>query len=148
MPYYLTRQTPDLTVQRDDDVTYAHDLNGNLTFLNEEGERLSGYSRAEACRMNIAELLDPEIAGQIHQEILRNAQECVGTVYEIDVIAKDGRRVPLEASMRIVSRDEDPIEIQWIAVPSVIRNPSLPLRGLRCLDERFFFGSLSLEIRS
>src|SRR5882672_4747648 len=148
MPYYLTRHTPDLMVQRDDDVTYAHDLNGNLTFLNEEGERLSGYSRAEACRMNIAELRDPEIAGQIHQEILRNAQECVGTVYEIDVIAKDGRRVPLEASMRIVSRDEDPIEIQWIAVPSVIRNPSLSFRGLRCLDEGFFFGSLSLEIRS
>ena len=80
--------------QRASDVTYAYDLSGNFTFLSEEGERISGYSREEACRMNIAELLDPEIAGQVGEQIIRDAREPVGTVYEIDLIAKDGRRVP------------------------------------------------------
>ncbi len=134
-------QTPDREC-RGSDVTYACDLSGSLTFLSEEGERLSGYNREEACRMNIAELLDPEIAGQVRKQIIRDMQERMGTVYEIDIIAKDGRRVPLEVSTRVVLLDGEPIEVQGIAVPSVIRNPSLSFAGLRCLDEDFFFGSL------
>jgi PAS domain S-box-containing protein len=130
-------------VQRTSDVTYAYDLEGNFTFLNEEGERLSGYSCEEAYRMNIAELLDPEIAAQVHEQALRNADEPVGTVYEVDMIAKDGRRVPLEVSTRIVLREGQPIEVQGIAVPTVIRSqPPQPMRP-RCLDEEFFFERLS-----
>jgi PAS domain S-box-containing protein len=121
-------------------VTYAYDLNGNLTFLSEEGERISGYTRAEACRMNIAELLDPEIAEHVGEQILRDAKQRVGTVYEVDIIAKDGRRVPLEVSTRVVLRDRETIEVEGIAVPSVIRDPSLTLAGLRCVDRDFFFG--------
>ena len=127
---------------RASDVTYAYDLSGNFTFLSEEGERISGYSREEACRMNIAELLDPEIAGQVGEQIIRDASEPVGAVYEIDIIAKDGRRVPMEVSTRVVLRDGHGIEIQGIAVPSVIRNPCMSFAGLRCLDEEFFYGSL------
>ena len=145
MHHSPTKQTPDLLVQRASDVTYAHDLSGNLTFLNEEGERITGYSCKEACGMNIAELLGPEIAAQVREEIFRDAKERVGTVYEIDIITKDGRRVPLEASMRVVLRDGKPVEIQGIAVPSVFRNPSLSFPRFRCLDEKFFFGTLSLE---
>jgi len=121
-------------------VTYAYDLNGNLTFLSEEGERISGYTRAEACRMNIAELLDPEIAEHVGEQILRDAKQRVGTVYEVDIIAKDGSRVPLEVSTRVVLRDRETIEVEGIAVPSVIRDPSLTLAGLRCVDRDFFFG--------
>jgi PAS domain S-box-containing protein len=127
--------------QRAGDVTYAHDLGGNFTFLNEQGERMSGYSCTEVCRMNVADLLEPEIAGQVAEQILRNATEQVGKVYEIDLIAKDGTRVPLEVSMRIVLRAGEPIEIQGIAVPSVIRSSSFSSVGLRCLHKDFFFGS-------
>ncbi|MDX6384284.1 MAG: hypothetical protein QOK48_1857 [Blastocatellia bacterium] len=126
-------------IQRSGDVTYAYDLEGNFTFLNEEGEKLSGYSCDEVCRMNIAELLDPQVAGELHQEILRSAKERVGMVYEVDIIARDGRRIPLEVSTRIVSRAGKPIEIQGIAVPSVIRsNPASRLRQ-HCLDEAFSY---------
>jgi PAS domain S-box-containing protein len=135
-------QPPDReTFQRAGDVTCAYDLSGNITFLSEEGERISGYTCAEARRMNIADLLDPEIAGEVFEQVLSDTQKGVGTVSEIDLIAKDGRRVPLEVSMRAVLVDEHRIEIQGIAIPSVIRDPSLSLAGLRCLDEDFSFGS-------
>ncbi len=124
------------------DVTYAYDREGNLTFLNEEGERISGYSCEEARHMNIAELLDPEVAGRLHQELLSSAGESVGSVYEVDIIAKDGRRVPLEMSTRIISRAGQPIEVQGIAVPTVIRSQDPKLMGPRCLDEDFSFGSV------
>lgn len=106
-------------------VVYAYDLSGNITFLNHEGERILGYSREEACRMNIAEVVDPSIAGHIQKQILRDAKGPVGTVYEIDIIAKDGRRIPVEVSTRVVLRDGVGVEVQGIAVPSVIRSQSL-----------------------
>lgn len=122
-------------------VVYAYDLNGNITFLNHEGERILGYSREEACRMNIAEVIDPRIAGDIQEQILRDAKEPVGTVYEIDIIAKDGRRIALEVSTRVVLSDGERVEVQGIAVPSVIRSQSSFCMGLRCLDEDFSYGN-------
>ena len=130
------------SMRRASDVTYAYDLSGNFTFLSEEGERILGYSRADVCRMNIAELLDPEIAGQVGAQIILDATERVGAVYEIDIIAKDGRRIPMEVSTRVVLRDGHGIEVQGIAVSSVIRDQCLSFAGLRCLDEEFFYGSL------
>ena len=124
--------------ERPGDVTFAYDLTGNVTFLSEEGERILGYGCEEARQISIAEILDPEIAGQIREQIIRDAQECVGTVYEIDIIARDGRRVPVEVSTHIVLGDREPIEIQVVAVPSVIRG-QLPARlTARCPDEDFF----------
>jgi len=119
-------------------VVYAYDLNGNITFLNHEGERILGYSREEACRMNIAEIINPAVAGQIQKQILRDAQEPVGTVYEIDIIAKDGRRIALEVSTRVVLRDGARVEVEGIAVPSVIRSRSQSWVRSRCVGEDFF----------
>ncbi len=113
------------------DVTYAHSLSGNFTFLSEEGERISGYSREEACRMNIAQLLDPEVAERVCEQIIHDTTKRIGTVYEIDLIAKDGRSVPLEVSTRVVLREGNPIEVQGIAVPSVIRAESPSLHRAR-----------------
>jgi PAS domain S-box-containing protein len=119
------------------EIIYAHDLGGNFTFLNHVGEMISGYSCEEACRMNIAELVPAEIAEHVREEIVSNMTRRVGTVYEIDLISKDGRRVPLEVSTTVVLREGQPIEIQGIAVPSVIRGDS---QESRCLDERSSFG--------
>jgi two-component system, cell cycle sensor histidine kinase and response regulator CckA len=129
-------------VHRAGAVVYSYDLSGNITFLSHEGERLSGYSCEEACRMNIAEVIDPEFAGHIHEQILRDAKERVGTVYEIDVIAKDGRRIPLEVSTRVVLLDGERIEVQGIAVPSVIRSQSSFSTGMRCVDKDFCYGNM------
>jgi two-component system cell cycle sensor histidine kinase/response regulator CckA len=105
-------------------IVYAHDLAGNFTFLNHTGEAMSGYSCSEICDMNIAELLPAEIAEHIHEQIFSNLAGRVGAVYEIDLIAKDGHRVPLEVSTALVLRNGQPIGVQGIAVPSVIRSDS------------------------
>ena len=124
-------------------VVYAYDLSGNITFLNNEGERILGYSREEACRMNIAEVIDPSISGHISEQILEAATEPVGSVYEVDVIAKDGRCIALEVSVQVVLRDGVRVEVQGIAVPSVIRNLSESRVKQHCVDDDYF-----LEIHS
>lgn len=100
---------------------YAHDLFGNLTFLNKAGELISGYSAQEARCMNISQLVTPEFIGQMRELIAHMIEQGMGSVFEIDIIAKDGRPVALEVSTRLVLRDGGPIEIQGIAVPSVLR---------------------------
>ena len=119
--YERTQTTEAEFFQRGGDVTYAYDLSGNFTFLSKDGERISGYSCEEACRMNIADLLDPEVAGRVHEQIVSDMTKHVGAVYEIDLIARDGSSVLVEVSTRVVFRDGRAIEIQGIAVPSVIR---------------------------
>lgn len=100
-------------------VIYAHDLNGNLTFLNRRGEQLLGYSCEEVRHMNIAEIVTPEVARRVRHEILNSTNRRVGMVYEIEVIAKDGHRVPLEISTSVVFHQGEPIEIEGIAVPPI-----------------------------
>ena len=47
------------------DIIYIHDLKGNFSSLNKAGEVITGYSRAEALRMNIADVLVPEHADNL-----------------------------------------------------------------------------------
>src|SRR5260221_5587658 len=104
------------------DILFAHDLAGHITFLNEAGERILGYSCREACEMNIAELIAPEFADQVRQQLAGNVRETLGAVVEIDVIRKDGGRVALEVSTRIALADGRATGVLGIAVPSVLRN--------------------------
>ncbi len=120
----------------DQQVVYAHDLSGNLTFLNHAGERLLGYSCEEARRMNVADWMRPEVAAQILAQVAAGAERPIGMVYEIELLAKDGRRLPLEVSMHVVSRRGCPIEIEGIAVPATSGTWQRAGRP-RCLDENF-----------
>ena len=125
-----------------ENIVYAHDLSGNITFLNEAGERISGFSREEACRMNIAEVIAPEFAHEVRMQLTRKFRERFGAVYEVEIITKDGRRVGLEVSMCAVFDKGQPIEIRGIAVPYILRGqPTIPCR-LRCLDADFTLAGL------
>jgi sporulation protein YlmC with PRC-barrel domain len=90
--------------------------------------------------MNIAELVPAEIAEHVRDRVVRNMTKRVGSVYEIDIIAKNGRRVPLEVSTTVITSEGRPVEIQGIAVPSVIRGEARVVETLRAVDKNFFFG--------
>ena len=46
--------------EQSSDIIYTHDLDGNVTSLNPAGERLTGWPRTEAPRLNVREMLAPE----------------------------------------------------------------------------------------
>lgn len=96
------------------DIIYTHDLAGNFTSLNKSGETVTGYTREEAARMNIADVLAPEYVGVARQMLARKAINAGATVYELEIISKQGERVALEVSTRLVYRDDKPIGVQGI----------------------------------
>ncbi|HEV2801062.1 MAG TPA: PAS domain S-box protein [Pyrinomonadaceae bacterium] len=97
------------------DLVYTHDLAGNFTSLNKTGERITGYTREEAAALNIAQVIVPEHLALAREMMARKGSVDEPTVYEVDIIAKDGRRVPLEVSTRLVYRNGQPVGVQGIA---------------------------------
>src|SRR5262249_23677186 len=88
-------------VENASDLIYVIDLQGNFTHINKAAQRISGYSRAEALGMNIAQLVAPdqlESARRMIQKALRGEP---ARRYDLDIVTKDGRRVTLEISHRL-----------------------------------------------
>lgn len=96
------------------DVVYVHDLKGKLLSLNRAAERLTGYSRNESLGMRIFEVVAPEQRELAVNMIDRKLGGGGPTTYEIEIVSKDGRRVLLEVSSRLLFRDGKPFAVQGI----------------------------------
>src|SRR5215217_5346825 len=96
------------------DIIYTHDLKGNFTSLNRSGERITGYSREEAAKMNVADVIAPDYLTLAREMMAQKTSQGVSTVYEIDIIAKQGKRVRLEVSTRLIFSDGKPVGVQGI----------------------------------
>lgn len=97
------------------DIIYTHDLAGNFTSLNRSGEKITGYPREEAARMNIADVLAPEYVVTAQEMLAQKTTEQTSTVYELEIITKESRRVRLEVSTRLIYHDGQPVGVQGVA---------------------------------
>ena len=97
------------------DSIYTHDLQGYFTSVNKAAEQLSGYTRAEALQMHIAEVVVPEHLALANQITERQLAGETPLPYELEIKTKAGRRVPLELHTRLIMHAGQPIEIQGIA---------------------------------
>jgi PAS domain S-box-containing protein len=99
------------------DMIYTHDLEGNYFSFNKAAERITGYSREEAATMNVTQLLPPGELELGREQLRRKvAGEVTTTAYETEIVAKGGRRVPLEISSRLILDERGrPVGVQGIA---------------------------------
>jgi PAS domain S-box-containing protein len=118
-------------------IVFVIDLAGNFRFVNAAAECVSGYSREEACRMNISDVLAPELKDYVRQQIRGVLQGDFGAVYEIEIITKDRRRVTLETSAQLVMRNGKPFELHGIAFLAVRAGDGEAEVRPRCLDKEF-----------
>ena len=97
------------------DAIYVHDLDGTYLSINRAAEKLSGYSREEIVGHNFKEFVAPEHARYVRDSFWKKLAQQGETTYEVDVIAKDGRRVPIEVSSRAIYENGALVGVQGMA---------------------------------
>ncbi|HEY0323319.1 MAG TPA: PAS domain S-box protein [Pyrinomonadaceae bacterium] len=118
------------------DLVYTHDLKGNFTSLNLAGQRITGYSIEEALHLNIAQVVVPKFLKTAREMIDRKTEDTVTTRYELEIFAKDGRRIPLEVSTRVIVKGGEPVGVQGIARDITERRRTEDtLRSLSLIDD-------------
>jgi PAS domain S-box-containing protein len=97
------------------DLVYTTDLELRFTSLNRAAEQTLGYTQAEAMQMSSRQLVSPQHRPQVDRVLQQAlAGESIPKL-ELEVTAKDGRRVMLEVNPRLVYRDGKPVGVQGIA---------------------------------
>ena len=97
------------------DIVYTHDLEGNYTSVNKACERIVGYAYEECMDLNITQVIAPEHLQIAKQALAGKTIDNCCSGYEVDVIAKDGRRITLEVNSRLSHRDGKPFAVHGIA---------------------------------
>ena len=97
------------------DAIYVHDLAGNYTSINRAAERLSGYDREEILGHNFSEFIAREHIDQARDCLFAKLARSGETTYEVEVLAKDGRRVPIEVSSRAIYENGVMVGVQGTA---------------------------------
>ncbi|HEX8922501.1 MAG TPA: PAS domain S-box protein, partial [Pyrinomonadaceae bacterium] len=98
------------------DIIYAHDLQGNYLTINRAGEEVTGYTRQEILGgLNIAQVVAPEFLELAKEMTRRKLVDQTPTVYEVDIITRDNRRLTLELSTRISYQNGQPVAVEGIA---------------------------------
>ena len=98
------------------DIIYTLDLAGHYTSLNRAGELLTGYTREEARTLAWQAIVAPEYRALTAQMIARKlAGEEAITFYEIEIVNKTGRRVPVEVSSQLIREGARAVGVLGIA---------------------------------
>ena len=102
-------------VENAHDIIYSHDLEGNYTSINKAGEAITGYTVAEALQMNLKDTVEAEDYVKVLEMMKRKLAGESVTAYEIEIIAKNGRHVPLEVNTKYVYQNGVAVGVQGIA---------------------------------
>jgi diguanylate cyclase (GGDEF)-like protein/PAS domain S-box-containing protein len=98
------------------DAMYSYNLRGgSLIDVNDRVVELTGFTREELLSLTISQLVGPDWH-QVGAEALKAVFAGGDTApHELEIVAKDGRRVPLEVSSRILMDENGlPITVQAI----------------------------------
>jgi len=102
-------------VENAHDLIYSIDLEGRFSHVNRAALRVCGYTRDEILEMNIAHLVAPEYLAKARQMIQCALRGEAPELYDLDLVTKDGRRVTVEITHRLVLEDGIPVGTHAIA---------------------------------
>jgi PAS domain S-box-containing protein len=97
------------------DAIYVHDLSGRYVSLNRAAEKLSGYSRDEIIGKHFSNFVAPKDLKHVRNNLCKKLDVEGETTYEIDLVTKDRRRVPVEVVSRLIYENGQPVGVQGTA---------------------------------
>lgn len=83
------------------DAIFINDLEGCLLEVNEEACRSLGYTRNELLHLTVRDVTTPEYVAR-QPEILEQLRAAGHLVFETELVARDGRIIPIECSSRLM----------------------------------------------
>ncbi|HEX2032362.1 MAG TPA: PAS domain S-box protein [Actinomycetota bacterium] len=104
------------------DLVFTTDLDGRITAVNRAARRVLGYEPDEVLGMNVVDLASPQ-----HRPAVRRLLDLAPGVadgdqvralpsrHELELLARDGRRVTVEAVIRLIHEGGRPVGVQGIA---------------------------------
>jgi PAS domain S-box-containing protein len=98
--------------ENDKDAIYVHNLQGVYTSINRAAERLSGYPREEILGKHVWDFVAPEHRKQVSENLCKKLKETGETNYEVEIINRDGARVPVEVSSRLIYENRVAVGVQ------------------------------------
>jgi PAS domain S-box-containing protein len=102
-------------VENSRDAIYVHNLSGRYTSVNRAAEELSGYTREEILGKHFWDFVAPEYDQQVRQYLTKKLEEVGETTYDVEIITRDGRRVPVEVSSRLIYENGAIVGVQGAA---------------------------------
>ncbi|MEJ7607160.1 MAG: EAL domain-containing protein [Bryobacteraceae bacterium] len=97
------------------DVAYTHDLTGTLACVNRAFEEATGHTRHEAVGRNILDFVTPHQRQGVSQRLLGLAGGVSCAAFPVELVAKDGSVLALEATIRLTFRGGKPAGVQGFA---------------------------------
>jgi PAS domain S-box-containing protein len=97
------------------DIVYTHDLEGRITSVNQMGERLLQFPRAEILSRNIVEIIFEEQRPAARQWLDNVLKDSAPPTAEWDVVSASGQRIKVEISTRLIERGGKVVEVEGIA---------------------------------
>jgi PAS domain S-box-containing protein len=97
------------------DAIYVNDLEGNYIRVNRATETLTGYRSEEIVGHNLIDFVAATSVRDVRESFFAKLAEQGETTYEVDVITKDGRRVPVEVRSRAIYENGVMVAVQSTA---------------------------------
>jgi len=102
-------------VEQARDIICTFDVDGVVQSINLAGEAVLGYPRHDIVGQNISQMTAPELRARLVAVLGLVREGADPPAAEWEIVAADGRRVPLEVSLRVIKVDQTPVGVEAIA---------------------------------
>lgn len=97
------------------DATYVHDLNGRYISVNRAAEKLTGHTRDEILGRKFSDFIPAEEVAVVSEHMCNKLTDEGETIYETEVIASDGRHIPVKVSSHLIYENGVATSVQGTA---------------------------------
>ncbi len=97
------------------EMIYAHDVSGRLTTFNGGAEKITGYKRRDALRMNILDLVKLEQQESVRRWLSELKNHNPVLKFELQIATRSGRAATIEVSATILQHEGEVDGVECIA---------------------------------